>query len=789
MHVWSTVRPNALVLYRLALLVLGCVSCKEVPRSSLPPVREEARLRYARGEWYRRVGLEDLALDEFQAAIAADENCVEAHRDYQNILRGRCRTRELLDVYREKRERFPDSPTWHYLYGRMLVDPAEQRAAFAEAVRCDPSSFWGHYGLGYQAEVADDLASARAHYEKAIEIDPGSAIAYIRLGDLERRARRPEAAEARYRGAVAASPDHPDGYLGLATLLNQTQRGREALDVCLDAIRRRPPDIVSLVMLRTILLEHGTLIDFRETLDVLARAESLAPKTAALELVRALCHQVLGDSYLAIADYEAALAKGASRGGVAPALRLLHVKQHDYRAALADFEVTAPRALTLDPASAVRSRFEELDAATKEGAERPDDPAALRRLAEAYAAVGWIPEARAEYQHVLYLDPHDPRTRLGFERVERHERFVRKLRELVIDGYRQASSIGEETEFSASLDRALEEIETLAREVLDRDLSQPRRRRSYALIGSQLEPAAETDDALVSYFREWNQYFLLGRRSGSPTEAVLLNLLAVYPRRSRQTPEGDLVFEEVIGGSQGIPSLREFQGASLGGVTFEGMFVIFFDTVVAWQESAREAFRKFEPSARHLLEEPAEPARTTADRVRIGHTFCLEEKLYLRAYAAYLERRSASVSREEALAEDWRLYLSVVESHELGHLRDVSRFLPILAHPIRALLLLVGSGFSGARLEAMLEENAELTALASSESAYTSLGTTVSFLPFEDSGFPHSVAYARLLRDLVGEIARNPDRYASIEPSRNILQQLHRLSEDELRAAALRIAR
>jgi tetratricopeptide (TPR) repeat protein len=763
-------------------VALGASSCSSSPRRSTPPVRPEALERFEAGERYRRVGLDDRALEEYQAAIAADPSCVAAHREYQNIRRSRCEERSLLEEYRARAAADPNDPAGHYLLGRLLADSDEQLREFETATKLDSGFLWGWYGVGYWNEAHGATDAARRGYQRALECEPLGSVARLRLAELERRAHRLQDSEAYYTTEIVIHPAGLDAYLGLALVREEQRRGADALAACREALRRSPADISAQGLFRSLLAEYGSQTAFREALDLLEGAEAEAPPTASLEYTRAVCHRGLGEFYAAIAALERAVQLGASRVAAAAPLRALHVAIGDPAAALRDFDVTAPRAVLLDPENAIRDRWVELIAATDAAAANVNDPTAARRLAEAYASAGWIVEASRQFQRALYLSPEDPRARVGLERTLRHDRFVRRLRERILDGYRAAAESSSETSFSGSLDAALGEIEGLARDVLGKDLSTPRRIRSYTFVGAQLDPSIDTDDAIATYLRDWNQYLLLGRRAGAPTEGLLMQRLAVYPRRSRAIAGEPFVFDEIVGGNEVIPSLRESQGATIGGVTFEGMFAIDFDTVLAWQERARAAAEKLGSRARDLLEEPADPARNEAERRRIGQTYCLEEKLYLRAYREFLARggdRSA----------DWRIFLSVVETHEMGHLNDTRRYLPISSHPLRALGLLVGSGFSGARVEASLEENAELNALVASDSPWSVLAEIASFLPHTEEILPHSVGYARLLRSLVGTIAENPDDYPSIDPGRNVLQQLHRLSADEIHRAGRAVMR
>ena len=80
-----------------------------------------------------------------------------------------------------------------------------------------------------------------------------------------------------------------------------------------------------------------------------------------------------------------------------------------------------------------------------------------------------------------------------------------------------------------------------------------------------------------------------------------------------------------------------------------------------------------------------------------------------------------------------------------------------------------------------LERNAQVTAIAEGPTPRAGLAVCCSMLG--GSG-PHSLGYEEIVQGIVDEIAKHPARYPTIDTQRVIVQQLHRLSDRQVRAAA-----
>jgi len=121
--------------------------------------------------------------------------------------------------------------------------------------------------------------------------------------------------------------------------------------------------------------------------------------------------------------------------------------------------------------------------------------------------------------------------------------------------------------------------------------------------------------------------------------------------------------------------------------------------------------------------------------------------------------------------------------HEEGHVIDGERYTPFHRHFPVLLYEVVRHGFRASAMQVTLEEHAEERSLASSAHPRAALHNTLSFLPWRLGAPPHSLAYHDLAEAVVEEIDEHPERYPSIDRAFNILQQLDRLTDAELRRA------
>jgi hypothetical protein len=157
-------------------------------------------------------------------------------------------------------------------------------------------------------------------------------------------------------------------------------------------------------------------------------------------------------------------------------------------------------------------------------------------------------------------------------------------------------------------------------------------------------------------------------------------------------------------------------------------------------------------------------------------------KLELRALDDW---RARDPSRDPAglLAEA----LDGVLAHEIAHLEDAARFLPVSKSLWRHLATWFGLGFSPRRIEEWLEMRAECVALARARNPRLVLGACIGQATGGGSLTPHGGGYVELLERLVVVVDESPQDFPALDRSRNLLQQLDLLSRDEIRLAATRV--
>lgn len=139
-------------------------------------------------------------------------------------------------TYRARVEGEADADSW-YLFGRVLVDPAEAERAYRRALGADPSHARAEMGLAAVYRATGRLAQAEASYAVAVERDRRLGEAWTGLIATQAALGRRDEAVATARRAIAALPSDADAYLALAAL-----RPEEAVDVLTRAAVAAPSD-------------------------------------------------------------------------------------------------------------------------------------------------------------------------------------------------------------------------------------------------------------------------------------------------------------------------------------------------------------------------------------------------------------------------------------------------------------------------------------------------------------------------------------------------------------------
>lgn len=105
---------------------------------------------------------------------------------------------------------------------------ARARQLFLRAQRLNPDVAQPHHGLGLLAEREHRPDRAGEHYRDALRVDPGFAPARANLGRLLFEGGKLEAARIQFQRLIEIAPDDPSGFVGLAETLIRLGRIAES---------------------------------------------------------------------------------------------------------------------------------------------------------------------------------------------------------------------------------------------------------------------------------------------------------------------------------------------------------------------------------------------------------------------------------------------------------------------------------------------------------------------------------------------------------------------------------
>lgn len=174
------------------------------------PYAEEAIKHYNRGVELHQQAFYNQAIEEYKAAIQADERMAEAYSNLATIYASQKNFTKASDAFTKALSLAPDKPTTlnafaAMLYQRKKVDEAKEK--WKRAVEVDPRFSAAYYNLGNALESESDTRGAIALYLKAIDSDPGRGDAYFRIGSILHKDKHPAQAHVFLTRAIELAPD------------------------------------------------------------------------------------------------------------------------------------------------------------------------------------------------------------------------------------------------------------------------------------------------------------------------------------------------------------------------------------------------------------------------------------------------------------------------------------------------------------------------------------------------------------------------------------------------------
>lgn len=146
---------------------------------------------YNLGNFYSRAGDKQRAISEYNAALEAEPNYVEAHNNLAGVLQEQHRNDEAISHYKDAR-RLSSDPTYVVNLGNAYVNAArypEAIAVYEQVLREHPektdartNAALTHVAWANQLAASNNLADAESHFLTALQLNPTYADAAAGLG-------------------------------------------------------------------------------------------------------------------------------------------------------------------------------------------------------------------------------------------------------------------------------------------------------------------------------------------------------------------------------------------------------------------------------------------------------------------------------------------------------------------------------------------------------------------------------------------------------------------------------
>ena len=699
------------------------------------------------------LGLTGDAVARVRSLLERHPEFLEAHRLLQDLLLNSTSDWWLRSTYGTLVEEEPQRADAWYLQARISPDWTKQAQLFEEALERDPQHAYSWVGRAIAAKRNQDIEAAVKAARQASHFAPRLALPYLFLGHLAAARGETPLAVRFYGEARERDPEDTRPLLGLARMHLRSGRSAMASRAAFEALRLAPARAGVALFAADVLDEVGVPDHLRAALQSLDDVADQVGKGGVLQAVRGRLLVALGRPSDAEQAFATAVKSGFNRSELAvlerrAAIRAGHIVAAVHRS-IERLPVDA-----FAPDNLLRIRWERLRSA----AEHVDSANGTTQLelAKALSSVGWLDEARLVFAAAAAAAPQDAEVRRCAAREMAFHRFLSDLRALgrrLSDARRRRAS-------GPGLDEVLQQMRASSIRRLGLDVTEGVVVRSYPLLGAFAISVA-SGGAFEREFGDRGLYLLLGERSGAPVELVIGRMVVLRSDAQARVLDTDLTFDECWIESAGLPAGLSGLRPGLAGLTLDRFVLIQLDAVrrrPAWIDGTL-------PSA-------ARPAQTSEE---------------LRA----LDTPSRVAARIEwDLAADGLLetgMLDAVRRHELVHVYDARRLLPLHLHPFSALGFALQTGLSGRDGERLLEARAAALSIADCQEPRAALAALLAFLPARDGGSAHPSAYIDVIEHVLDILEEAPADFPSLEPGFNLVQQLDRLSDEEVRAVGVRL--
>ncbi len=738
---------------------MGCATSERAPVAAshwaayAPDASLEAELARARGLAGR--GHVAAAAGELWDLTAREPRFLEAHRLLQDLLVVSPADWSLRRAYAERLAANPDDPDSLYLAARIAPLRERQVDLFEAVLARAPTHAHARVGQALALQRAGDIEGALDVAERAGRDAPWLPTPWLFMGYLTLGRANWEVAARCFSEAGHRDPADARAPLGQMAAAENGGQMRAAGTAAVRALRLAPGDEGVLAGAVGVLMRAGVPSLLREAVEVLESERQHVAHPAFVEAELGRLHLALGNGEAARRLLVRANEQRIVAGELALPLRRAHTLAGDYVAAVEAGLAAIPRG-GMDESSVYRDRWRALfDAAHAASTETPDSRQLLR-LAEAMLAVGWRREAQVVLARAAATAPADKEVR---DRAVEERAFDRFLEDVAVIGRRIRDDVRADRG-SPSVREVLHEIGLASAARLGVNLTAGATVRTYPFLG-EFSASQVSDGAFAHEFDRRGLLLLVGERRGEGLQVMAGRIVAVRPGIEETVRGDELSLDEVWLETQDLPEGLGGLRLGLAGLTLDRLVLLQLDAIL-------RSPRRIDAG----LEVEPRPAFDTRERRALDTPS---------AVAWRIEQQLAA----EGLLTD--AFFDTVRRHELGHVRDARRMLPVQRHPLRSLGLLLEHGFDGRAIEQTLEARAQLTSLVDSAEPRAALSALLAFLPETDGRTAHAAGYVRAVREAIRIVDEDPVAFPSLDRNYNLLQQMDRLTDDEIRELGHRL--
>lgn len=257
----------------ICILLLGCTESRQM-----------AAEHYRHGIAFEKAGDYEKAIIEFQNAIKYHAEYIEANIAYQNLKISAGDKENLLLEYKKKLDLQPESPTYNFLYGRIMDKTAERITYYEKALKQDPNFLWAINSLGNEYLKQGDTQAAVKQMKKVIEIDSEFAPVHLSLARAWYLIGRYEYAMSEIKKYLSLQPDSYEGYEELGKIQFASDENQKAFEAWDKATEINPNRVSSMVLAGN---AHFSLRDLKSAKRLADKALEVSPASIPAKLLQA----------------------------------------------------------------------------------------------------------------------------------------------------------------------------------------------------------------------------------------------------------------------------------------------------------------------------------------------------------------------------------------------------------------------------------------------------------------------------------------------------------------------